>query len=53
MIGVQNYLLLKVLPDLIVHLELLLELLELLFFHVPILDGVVRRWNGRAEKVEK
>jgi hypothetical protein len=47
------YLLLEVLPNLVIHLKLLLELFELFLFDVSILESVFCRRDGWAEKVEE
>ena len=47
------YLLLDVLADLVVHLELLLELLEVVILKVSTLDLLFSRGNGRVEEVEE
>jgi hypothetical protein len=48
-----RYLLLEVLPNLVIHLKLLLELFELFLFDVSILESVFCRRDGWAEKIEE
>lgn len=52
-IDLDKHLLLKVLPDLIIHFEFVFKLFKLFLVNIPVLEGAFRRGDGWTKKVEE